>query len=101
MRETAIQLSSILRSLVTVAAGLVLAALPSVGYAQVCPSAVERTVADLYNQERAFVGLPPLTIDVRLVQSARGHSQDMASNNFLPPQQNLWVVLGSGKSPRA
>ena len=82
MRETGIHPSTVLRSLVSVAAGLVLGALPSVGFAQVCPTAVERAVADLYNQERVFVGLPPLTIDVRLVQSARGHSQDMAFNNF-------------------
>jgi len=55
---------------------------PSAVLAQVCPTAWERQVVALYNQERAAYSLPPLAIDVRLVQSARGHSEDMASNNF-------------------
>jgi len=42
----------------------------------------ETQVVQLINQERAAQGLPPLNIDSRLVQAARRHSQDMATNNF-------------------
>ena len=68
--------------LTTALAGIVLGPVPSAVFAQVCPTSAEREVAALLNQERTFAGLPPLTIDVRLVQSARGHSQDMAINDF-------------------
>lgn len=42
----------------------------------------EVRVVQLINSERAAQGLPPLSIDSRLVQAARRHSQDMATNNF-------------------
>ena len=42
----------------------------------------ETQVVQLINSERAAQGLPPLTIDSRLVEAARRHSQDMATNNF-------------------
>ena len=45
--------------------------------------ALERAVADLINEERNAHGLPPLSEDDRLVDAARGHSQDMAENGFL------------------
>ncbi|MGH9459579.1 MAG: CAP domain-containing protein [Vicinamibacteria bacterium] len=63
-------------------AGIGVGSAPSTVLAQVCPTATEREVVALYNQERASAGLPPLAIDVRLVQSARGHSEDMAINDF-------------------
>jgi uncharacterized protein YkwD len=63
-------------------AGIGVGPASSTAFAQICPTATEREVVALYNQERALEGLPPLTIDVRLVQSARGHSQDMAINDF-------------------
>lgn len=60
--------------------GIVL--ISSTALAQICPTATEREVVALYNAERAAAGRSPLEMDVRLVQSARGHSQDMASNDF-------------------
>jgi hypothetical protein len=54
----------------------------STAFAQVCPTAWERQVVALYNQERADADLPPLIMDVRLFQSARGHSEDMATNDY-------------------
>ena len=49
-------------------------------------SAIERDMesrfADLVNEERAKVGLPPLRLRPALRQPARFHSLDMAANNF-------------------
>ncbi|MFQ5342694.1 MAG: S8 family serine peptidase [Anaerolineae bacterium] len=42
----------------------------------------EARVVQLINSNRADQGLPPLSVDSRLVQAARRHSQDMATNNF-------------------
>ncbi len=42
----------------------------------------EARVVQLINSNRANQGLPPLSVDSRLVQAARRHSQDMATNNF-------------------
>ncbi|MFQ6058698.1 MAG: S8 family serine peptidase, partial [Anaerolineae bacterium] len=42
----------------------------------------EHQVVELINQERLGRGLTTLTIDERLMQAARRHSQDMATNNF-------------------
>ncbi len=44
---------------------------------------LEQQVVDLVNSQRQQVGCAPVTIDPRLTQAARVHSQDMASNNFL------------------
>lgn len=41
-----------------------------------------RQLLSLINAERQKVGAPPLRINVKLTQSALGHSQDMASKNF-------------------
>lgn len=57
--------------------------LPVAATAQVCPTPTELEVLTLINQERLAAGRPPLEIDVRLVDSARRHSEDMASNNFV------------------
>ncbi|HET6514626.1 MAG TPA: CAP domain-containing protein [Thermodesulfovibrionales bacterium] len=54
----------------------------SPAHAWMCPTAVEEEVVALINQERQNNGLPALVLDVRLVEAARLHSQDMASNNF-------------------
>jgi hypothetical protein len=43
---------------------------------------LERGVLDLVNRDRAAQGLGTLNGDSRLHDAARGHSQDMASNNF-------------------
>lgn len=48
-----------------------------------CDDTVGQEVMRLINQERADQGLPALTVDLRLVDAARGHSQDMASNGFV------------------
>jgi uncharacterized protein YkwD len=48
----------------------------------ICPSETELEVVELLNQERAKVGLPRLVIDMRLMESVRRHSTDMATNNF-------------------
>lgn len=45
-------------------------------------SGYESQVVDLINQERSNRGLSPLTQNNQLRQAARGHSQDMACNNF-------------------
>ena len=71
-----LRLSTLVLAIVSLAAGLGSAS------AQICPSAWEREVVALYNQERADAGLSPLVMDVRLFQSARGHSEDMATNNY-------------------
>ncbi|MFQ5856991.1 MAG: S8 family serine peptidase [Anaerolineae bacterium] len=42
----------------------------------------EARTVQLINIERDANGKPPLSIDSRLVQAARRHSQDMADNNF-------------------
>jgi uncharacterized protein YkwD len=47
-----------------------------------CPTEEELEVLHLLNQERANENLPPLVIDMRLMESARRHSTDMATNNF-------------------
>lgn len=39
-------------------------------------------VLALVNAERARVGCAPLSMDVKLVAAAQGHSNDMANNNF-------------------
>jgi uncharacterized protein YkwD len=43
---------------------------------------VEEQVVRLTNARRAEAGCPPLTISDRLSSSARGHSRDMADNDF-------------------
>jgi len=47
-----------------------------------CPDEIESEIVDLLNAERARLGLAPVTIDVRLVEAARGHSEDMATYDF-------------------
>jgi uncharacterized protein YkwD len=47
-----------------------------------CPSEVELEVVALLNQERANESLPPLSIDMRLMEAARRHNNDMAINDF-------------------
>ncbi|WNV88614.1 CAP domain-containing protein [Umezawaea sp. Da 62-37] len=44
--------------------------------------AQEAKVLDLTNQERSAAGCSPLVADKRLATSARGHSQDMANQNY-------------------
>ncbi|MFD9735023.1 CAP domain-containing protein [Umezawaea sp. NPDC059074] len=44
--------------------------------------AQEAKVLEITNQERATAGCAPLTADDRLAASARGHSQDMANQNY-------------------
>lgn len=41
-------------------------------------SSLERQIVDLTNQQRAQNGLPPLTVDSRLVEAAQIHAADMA-----------------------
>ena len=48
-----------------------------------CPSEVELEIVELLNQERADENLPPLVIDMRLMQAARIHNNDMATNDFV------------------
>jgi thermitase len=47
------------------------------------PTELEQEVIGLINVERQNAGLAPLRTDVRLVEAARLHSQDMAANSFL------------------
>ncbi len=53
------------------------------GETVVCPDAWEQRVAVLINEERALVEAPPVSVDVRLVASARLHSEDMALHHFM------------------
>ncbi|HID86117.1 MAG TPA: CAP domain-containing protein [Anaerolineae bacterium] len=46
------------------------------------PSDLEHQLVDLINQERVSRGLSPLTMDGRLMQAARRHSEDMATSDF-------------------
>jgi uncharacterized protein YkwD len=46
------------------------------------PSLADEVIA-LTNQQRAYYGLPPLQRVQTLMNAAQGHSQDMASNDFL------------------
>lgn len=43
---------------------------------------IEQRIFALTNQERQQQGLPALQLDAALASIARGHSQDMATNNF-------------------
>jgi uncharacterized protein YkwD len=45
-------------------------------------SGYENTVLDLINQERQNQGLPPYDLNGQLRSAARGHSQDMACNDY-------------------
>jgi uncharacterized YkwD family protein len=46
------------------------------------PAADENLILKQVNTERANAGLAPLTIDMRLVQTARAKSQDMIDNGY-------------------
>ena len=48
-----------------------------------CPLEFERQVVDLVNAERAQAGVALLQMDVRLMEAAQLHSDDMADNNFV------------------
>jgi len=47
-----------------------------------CPTALELETVALVNAERAAQGLAAFALDVRLVDSARRHSQDMAARGY-------------------
>jgi uncharacterized protein YkwD len=47
-----------------------------------CPTALELQTIALVNAERAAQGLAPYVLDVRLADSARGHSEDMAARGY-------------------
>jgi uncharacterized protein YkwD len=47
-----------------------------------CPTDLETEVVRLINQERTDRGLPALSIDVRLLEAARLHSEDMADQDY-------------------
>jgi uncharacterized protein YkwD len=47
-----------------------------------CPTEFEKEVVRLINEERASRGLGTLSIDVRLLEAARLHSEDMAGNDY-------------------
>jgi hypothetical protein len=74
--------------LVLVAIGVACLHLPAGAAAAqgVCPAAHEEAVVASINAARAAAGLPPLEIDVRLVEAARRHSADMASADFVSHQ---------------
>jgi hypothetical protein len=57
-------------------------ALPLDAAAHVCPTPAEQETMALINQKRLDAGLPALPIDARLLVAARGHSEDMATNDF-------------------
>jgi len=50
--------------------------------APMCPQPVELEVIDLINQQRLSAGLAPLAAEMRLVEAAVLHSEDMALHNF-------------------
>jgi uncharacterized protein YkwD len=50
-----------------------------------CPSTFEKQVVFFINQERDRIGLPPLVMDVRLLNAAHHMSADMASTSYVPP----------------
>jgi hypothetical protein len=50
--------------------------------AETVPSPVEQEVAELVNLEREIQNLRPLTLDDGLGDAARGHSADMAEQNY-------------------
>jgi uncharacterized protein YkwD len=66
------------------ALGAALAGLfPSDAFAQAaCSVPWEVQAIDLINRERANAGLPPYAMDIRLVDAAREHSEDMAVNAY-------------------
>ena len=61
---------------------LLLAFIPSQGAAQSYSTNLEWQIFEMVNQERTSRGLPPLQMDSRLRDIARGHSKDMGDNNF-------------------
>lgn len=46
------------------------------------PTAFEQQVFDMVNQERANAACGPLSINAKLTATARGHSEDMALNDY-------------------
>jgi hypothetical protein len=61
-----------------------------------CPSSFEERVILLINVERANAGVPPLSLDIRLQAAARWMSDDMASEDDIPPD-----LVGSDGSTTA
>jgi uncharacterized protein YkwD len=64
-----------------------LALAPTLAFAQQaplgCPSDYERAVVLLVNQERVKAGLAPLKMDVRLMEAAQLHAEDMHQRDTL------------------
>ena len=50
--------------------------------AALCPQPVELEAIDLINQQRLSAGLAPLEAEMRLIEAAVLHSEDMALHNF-------------------
>lgn len=48
-----------------------------------CPGGFLQDLVDLMNEERAQEGLDPLDVDLRLVEMAQAHSEDMAATATL------------------
>lgn len=61
-----------------------------------CPQSFEERVILLINVERANAGVPPLSLDIRLQAAARWMSDDMASEDDIPPD-----LVGSDDSTTA
>ena len=66
--------------LIVVACIIIAGAMPL--SAEMCPQPVELEVIDLINQQRLSAGLAPLEAEMRLVEAAVLHSEDMALHNF-------------------
>lgn len=66
---------------------------------------VEAAVFAMVNAERAKAGCQPLQADKRLITSARGHSQDMASRNYFshntPEGRNPFQRMADAGYPRS
>lgn len=56
-------------------------------------TSLEQAVYDRVNQYRASLGLPPLTIDARISEQARIHSQNMASGVVPVGHEGLYQRL--------
>jgi len=69
-------------TLVTTSISLALGGVAGAQQGPGCATAPELETVALVNAERAARGLAPIVLDVRLVESARLHSQDMAARGY-------------------
>ena len=88
-----------LGSLIPVCAYLAVALFPVEAALELHP--IETSVIELTNAERARYGLPPLTMDTSLMQSARKHAAWMTNNRNMVHTSARWRKTSPWVNARA